>query len=95
MVINYYIIAYDIADPKRLACIRKTLKDYGNPLQFSIFECYLNRKDLILLQDELEQIINHAEDRIIILSLCTPCKDRITIIGKQEIQEQPKGAVVV
>ncbi|MBI4834056.1 MAG: CRISPR-associated endonuclease Cas2 [Planctomycetes bacterium] len=92
---NYYIIAYDIADPKRLNRIHKTLKDYGNPLQFSIFECYLTRKDLIILQDKLERIINNAEDRIIVLALCPPCKDRITIIGKQEMQEQPNGAVVV
>lgn len=92
---NYYIIAYDIADPKRLACVHKTLKNYGDSLQLSIFGCYLTRKDLIILQDKLEQIINHTEDRIIILALCQPCKDRITVIGKQEMQEQPKGAVVV
>ncbi|MEW6027717.1 MAG: CRISPR-associated endonuclease Cas2 [Planctomycetota bacterium] len=92
---NYYIIAYDIADPKRLACVHKTLKDYGDPLQFSIFECYLNRKDLITLQDKLEQIINHQEDRIIILPLCSACKGVIEIIGRQSLSEKPKGAVVV
>jgi CRISPR-associated protein Cas2 len=36
-----YIVAYDIADPKRLRATHKALTGVGDPLQESVFLCDL------------------------------------------------------
>lgn len=34
---NTYIVSYDIADPKRLRKVSKTMKAWGDHLQYSVF----------------------------------------------------------
>ncbi|MEK7751294.1 MAG: CRISPR-associated endonuclease Cas2, partial [Acidobacteriota bacterium] len=38
---NSYLVSYDIADDKRLRQVFKTMRAYGDHLQFSVFECQL------------------------------------------------------
>ncbi|MBV9707207.1 MAG: CRISPR-associated endonuclease Cas2, partial [Chloroflexi bacterium] len=45
-----YVIAYDIPDDKRRTKIHKLLLGFGVWTQFSLFECFLTRKDLVLLR---------------------------------------------
>ena len=37
-----YLVCYDIANDKRLRRVFKVCKNYGDHLQFSVFECDLN-----------------------------------------------------
>ncbi len=64
-----YIVAYDIADGKRLRRVFKTCKAYGNHLQFSVFECDLSAAERVRLEAELKELINHAEDQILFIPL--------------------------
>jgi CRISPR-associated endonuclease Cas2 len=34
-----YLVCYDVADDKRLRKVFKTMRDFGDHLQYSIFEC--------------------------------------------------------
>src|SRR5437870_5051974 len=43
-----YIVAYDIADPKRLQRVHRTMRGYGDPLQYSVFRCILSPSERIL-----------------------------------------------
>ena len=43
---NSYIVCYDIAGPKRLRKVFKTMQAWGVHLQLSVFECRLRRIDL-------------------------------------------------
>lgn len=36
---NTYLVCYDIRDDKRLKTVYKTMRDFGDHLQYSIFEC--------------------------------------------------------
>ena len=64
-----YIICYDIADDKRLRKVFKTMKAYGDHLQYSVFECQLSPSDLILCRQRLSEIINHAHDQVLFINL--------------------------
>ena len=64
-----YLVCYDIADDKRLRRVFKVCKNYGDHLQFSFFECDLNPAEKANLDQELETVINHAEDQVIFVSL--------------------------
>ena len=66
---NSYLVSYDIADPKRLRQVFKTMKNWGNHLQYSVFECQLTKADLLQCQSELQDIINNAHDQILFVNL--------------------------
>jgi CRISPR-associated protein Cas2 len=64
-----WIVCYDICDPKRLASVGKTLKDFGARIQFSVFHCELARLDLVRLREKLRDLINQREDRVLFIRL--------------------------
>ena len=80
-----YLITYDITDPKRLQRVAKKMKGYGDRIQYSVFKCNLNQVNLQYLMIRLEEIIDPAEDKIMIVELGPSdgrWKDRLTFLGK-------------
>ncbi|PWQ99335.1 CRISPR-associated endonuclease Cas2 [Leucothrix arctica] len=59
-----YLIAYDIADPRRLKRVHRILKNNAIAMQKSVFITVMNRADCLGLVDELEAVINPKEDDI-------------------------------
>jgi CRISPR-associated protein Cas2 len=82
---NSYVVTYDISDDKRLRQVFKTMRDYGDHLQFSVFECQLTATDLVKLRAELAKTINHDEDQVLFVDL-GPSEGRgdrvITALGR-------------
>lgn len=64
-----YLVCYDIANDRRLKKVFKVCKNHGTHLQFSVFECDLNPRELVQLQRELRAVIKHDEDQVIFVSL--------------------------
>ena len=56
---NTYLVCYDICDAKRLRKVYKTMRDFGDHLQYSIFECQFTAIDLAKCRHELGQIIKY------------------------------------
>jgi len=82
---NSYVVSYDISDDKRLRQVFKTMRNFGDHLQFSVFECQLTPVDLVRLRAELAKIIHHGEDQVLFIDL-GPAEGRgdrvITALGK-------------
>jgi len=64
-----YLVAYDIADDKRLRRVFKKMNGYGEHLQYSVFQCELSDKERAQMIAELNPLINHREDQILVFSL--------------------------
>lgn len=64
-----YVVTYDICDPKRLRRVFKTMKGFGDHLQFSVFQCDLPAVDLLRMREALGEIIHHDEDQVLIIDL--------------------------
>lgn len=80
---NWYLICYDIRDPKRWRKAYKLLKGYGESVQFSIFRCRLSQRDREKLRWELEKILA-AEDNLLLAGLCDRCVERIVTCNRPE-----------
>jgi len=84
-----FLVCYDIADDKRLRRVFKTMRNYGDHLQFSVFECQLTPSDVVRCRAELGEIIHHTEDQVLFVSL-GPAEGRgdrvITALGKPYTQ---------
>jgi CRISPR-associated protein Cas2 len=80
-----YLVCYDISNDKRLRKVFRILRDYGDHLQYSVFECQLTPSDLICLRAELSGVIHHVEDQVLFVDL-GPVEGRgervITSMGK-------------
>ncbi|MCA9598199.1 MAG: CRISPR-associated endonuclease Cas2 [Myxococcales bacterium] len=66
---NTYIVSYDISNPKRLRNVFKLMRGYGDHLQLSVFQCELNRTELIELRARLGDIINFREDQVLFVDV--------------------------
>jgi len=90
----YFVISYDIPDDKRRTRIHKVLKNYGERVQYSVFECNLSREHVLRLQHALKEIIKAEEqDSVRFYSLCDACKEKIERVGG--IIPRDEGPVVL
>lgn len=80
-----YLVCYDICEDKRLRKVFQTMRNYGDHLQYSVFECQLTAMDLARCRAELSEIIDHREDQVLFVDL-GPAEGRgdrvITALGK-------------
>jgi len=79
--ITCYVIAYDIPDDKRRAKIHKLLLGFGKWTQYSLFECFLTRKQLVLLRSKLAEYLIAKEDSVRFYPLCANCRERVETVG--------------
>ncbi|MCP4398319.1 MAG: CRISPR-associated endonuclease Cas2 [bacterium] len=78
----YLVISYDIQSDRRRTKIHKTLKNYGFWIQYSVFECDIEKKDYLRLRHELQQLIQPDDgDSLRFYLLCEECKAKIERIG--------------
>jgi CRISPR-associated protein Cas2 len=66
---NTFLVCYDIRNDKRLRQVFKTMRDFGDHLQYSIFECQMNPIDLARCRHALSEIIHHNEDQELFVDL--------------------------
>lgn len=66
---NTYLVCYDICDDKRLRKVFKIMKDWGDHLQYSVFECQFTPIDLAKCRHELSEVIKHNEDQVLFIDL--------------------------
>jgi CRISPR-associated protein Cas2 len=78
----WYAIAYDIVDDGRRNKIASTLEAYGDRVQYSVFECNLNRSELKELTGKLKEHLDPKVDSIRIYMICESCKGKMEVIGR-------------
>ena len=90
----FVIVSYDIADDKRRSRIFKTLKNFGQWMQYSVFECELEKMQFLKLKDRLDHLIDAEEDDSIrFYFLCESCKRQVERVGGEKPREE--GAVII
>jgi CRISPR-associated protein Cas2 len=89
-----YVVTYDIVDDRRRNRMAKALKDFGDRVQYSVFECLMGAKELGTLRERIADIINFDEDSVRLYILCGECEGKIEIIGTGARTEDPDVYVV-
>jgi CRISPR-associated protein Cas2 len=76
-----YLIAYDIADPRRLLRVHRLLKTEGLPVQYSVFTVVMKRPRLLRFLERIGERIDLTEDDVRCYRL--PDKTAADILGRQ------------
>jgi CRISPR-associated protein Cas2 len=74
---DLFLVTYDIRDPKRLRQVFKTMRGFGDAVQYSVFRCELSEMQLARLRAALVPLIHHTKDQILIFRL-GPVGGRLT-----------------
>ncbi len=85
---TYYLICYDISEDFRLNKILRYMKGKGIHLQYSVFYCLLNHKELLKIIDEVMAMIDLKQDDVRIYPLVTNFK--AIVLGRGD--KTPEGA---
>lgn len=93
-----YLVAYDVSDPVRLRRVHKKLLGFGDPLQYSVFECDLGDAEKLRMVEELSGLIHHGEDRVLIVDV-GPVEGRAQLayefLGVRQAPRAERLAVIV
>jgi len=78
----FVVVSYDIINDKRRNKVLNELKNYGNRVQYSVFECDISKNQIEELRAELYRIIDKGEDSVRYYFLCGSCVEKIIVDGK-------------
>ena len=94
---NLFVVSYDIMDPKRWHKVHRTMKGFGEPLQYSVFACRLTDQGLVRMLLALEELIDSGVDRVMIVNIGPAdgkATDRVKFLGRREELPERKATIV-
>ena len=70
-----YIVTYDIANDKKRTKLADLLDEYGNRVNYSVFEIELSeaKRDTLLAEIEIKKLIDTKYDSLRFYHLCENC----------------------
>lgn len=95
----FVLVSYDVSttDPKgsrRLNRVAKACKDYGQRVQFSVFECIVDPAQWAILKQRLIDEINQEVDSLRFYYLGSNWRRRVEHIGAKKTIDQ-EGPLIV
>ncbi len=86
----FVVVAYDLSDDKRRTLLHKKLKAFGLAVQYSVFECLLNREQIKQMKQMIHDNLKTKEgDRVRYYYLCESCRHRIQATDGVTRQDAP------
>jgi CRISPR-associated protein Cas2 len=90
MVKQFLVIAYDIPDDRRRSRLHHALEGFGTPVQYSVFECLLEPRQVERVKRVVKRVISRRKDHVRYYYLCGACQKRIeTTRGPEVAHEEP------
>lgn len=94
MMLVSYDVAQDENGAKRLRRVARILKDYGQRVQYSVFECLVEPSQWVELRARLLQEINAEFDSLRFYHLGANWKKRVEHIGAK-MPIDPQGILIL
>ena len=93
------LVSYDVSTSskggtKRLRRIAKVCTDYGQRVQFSVFECIVDPAQWALMKNKLIKIMDEKHDSLRFYFLGANWKPRVEHIGVKEVVDL-EGPLIV
>ena len=88
------VVAYDVPSDRRRLKLAHALQDFGQGVQYSVFECHLTADELGQLRSRLQKLIEPEEDQVRIYLLCAECTARVEVHGAGSRTEDPEVLVL-
>lgn len=91
----HIVASYDISDPIRLTKVAKIMKNYGERVLKSVFECNLEKLRFAQLKNEIDEVIDPIEDSVRYYILCGKCIKEVDFSGKGESFQEDEEYLIL
>lgn len=81
LVVTYDVSTESAAGRRRLRKVAQACLNYGQRVQFSVFECRVTDSEWATFRDGLIRIVNAKEDSIRVYKLTGPREDSVWCLG--------------
>jgi CRISPR-associated protein Cas2 len=93
------LVSYDVAmlnegGAKRLRRVAKACTDYGQRVQYSVFECIVDPAQWVTLKDRLIKEIDEDQDSLRFYYLGSNWRRRVEHVGAKKTID-PEGPIIV
>jgi len=68
-MLRHYLVTYDICDDGRLRQVHSIVRDFGQPVQYSVFLARLSDSHKAELKRRLTRVIHHDHDQVLLFDL--------------------------
>ncbi len=75
------MVSYDIVKNKTRSRVMRFLKDFGERVQLSVFECDLDEPTYRNMKRGVEELIDRKTDRVRYYRICRECTGRVVVSG--------------
>ncbi|HNQ42644.1 MAG TPA: CRISPR-associated endonuclease Cas2 [Smithellaceae bacterium] len=94
VLVSYDVAMNDERGPKRLRRVAKTCQNYGQRVQYSVFECIVDPAQWTVLREQLIKEINQEEDSLRFYFLGSNWRRRVEHVGAKKTIDQ-EGPLIV
>ena len=91
---QFIVVVYDISNDKRRTKLHNTLKDFGTPVQYSVFECLLDAAEQKKLKKAVAKVIKPRLDQVRYYYLCQSCLAKTEVTSGPEVLHEVEVVVV-
>jgi len=74
---QFWVVVYDISVDRRRTKLHNALLDFGTPVQYSVFECWLTPDERKRMRARVAKIIRPNKDHVRYYYLCAACAARV------------------
>lgn len=92
---QFLLVVYDISSDKRRTKLHNALLDYGTPVQYSVFECLLEPKQLERMRKAVRKVIRPRVDQVRYYFLCAGCVTKTEITCGVDVVHPTRDAMIV
>lgn len=95
VVVSYDVVTDDNAGKRRLRRVAKICLDYGQRVQYSVFECIVDPAQWAVFKDKLVGLIDSEKDSLRFYFLGSNWQRHIEHIGSKEVFDLERDTLII
>ncbi len=89
-----HVLVYDVVNNRRRDRLHRTLKNFGTPVQRSVFEFDIGPKEANKMMIQVERLIEPTEDTVRLYRICEGCLAQVRILGEGKPSLDPDYYII-
>lgn len=89
-----YVVTYDVVCDRRRRRVAALLEGYGRRVQYSVFECVLEDRQVRELVRRLGERVKREEDSVRVYPISGQMVGRVVVMGGVEVLREEWGVIV-
>jgi CRISPR-associated protein Cas2 len=95
VLVSYDVETIDLGGVRRLRRVAKACKDYGQRVQYSVFECNVDPGQWVLLRNKLMKEINPEKDSLRFYFLGANWQKRVEHVGSKAVPDLERDTLII